>query len=444
MKITDSIRALAHWFSPDSAKQSSDVLERSNYAILSASQIIASIVLLVFFLLNIVNENHRVAIAQIVSVAIFTINLFSYKRDGQYSRSAILFILTLGMLLSFQQLYAPELLFTNLMWMPCFSIFGVMLLGEFLGFFTGIIVSLLMLAAYLFPKAYTVIPDVFSREEIYVFDSVSIVFCFVTFYFVSRVFVKQKNEAIITSDQQRLELFKLNEKNRSLLAVLSHDLTNPLFAMKMSLFKIDRKYEKMSEDQKKDLFSKMGEITLNMEQLIHSVRSLQAFENGKLEVAIEKVDLLEVVQEALTNHQDLATQKQIQVKIAQDKEHYFVKSERTSLKNSVITNILTNAIKFSPKGADIEFNFKEEDEQIKLEIKDYGIGIPHEILKNLFRHDVTTSRSGTGGEKGTGFGMPIVKFYLDLYGADIDVETNENENIGPTGSTFKLAFQKSE
>lgn len=123
-------------------------------------------------------------------------------------------------------------------------------------------------------------------------------------------------------------------------------------------------------------------------------------------------------------------------------------AEIVSLTNNVTNNLVSNAIKFSFKNDTINIVAKDDGDRIKVEISDPGTGIPSELVDKIFDPDVHTSRKGTEGEKGTGFGLPIVKEYLDMYGASIEVKSKimEKGRRGETdhGTTFSMSFKKSE
>jgi signal transduction histidine kinase len=75
-------------------------------------------------------------------------------------------------------------------------------------------------------------------------------------------------------------------------------------------------------------------------------------------------------------------------------------------------------------------------------IKDSGIGMPDEIRHNVFKKDKQTSRIGTEGEKGTGFGMPLVKNYMEHFGGKIKVESKDIESFPDDhGTTFTIYFK---
>eukprot|EP00831_Metopus_contortus_P062631 TRINITY_DN54815_c0_g1_i4.p2 TRINITY_DN54815_c0_g1~~TRINITY_DN54815_c0_g1_i4.p2 ORF type:complete len:158 (+),score=35.71 TRINITY_DN54815_c0_g1_i4:192-665(+) len=113
---------------------------------------------------------------------------------------------------------------------------------------------------------------------------------------------------------------------------------------------------------------------------------------------------------------DKIEKKQINI-VNQVADDVVVYVELTTFINSVLNNILTNAVKFSYKGDKIEISATNtEDDFILLEIKDYGIGIPDAIIRDLFDSSKATHRDGTEGESGTGFGMPLVKTFVKTYG----------------------------
>ncbi len=101
----------------------------------------------------------------------------------------------------------------------------------------------------------------------------------------------------------------------------------------------------------------------------------------------------------------------------------------------ILTNLLTNAIKYSPPESNIVFNLKVEESELIFEVKDQGIGIPVEDLDKLFTtfHRATN----TGNIQGTGLGLAIVQKCVDLHQGQIFVNSILNE-----GSTFTLRIPK--
>ena len=103
--------------------------------------------------------------------------------------------------------------------------------------------------------------------------------------------------------------------------------------------------------------------------------------------------------------------------------------------HQVLNNLISNSIKFSHPGSSIDITVTEEAGDLThIAVRDYGVGMNEELLAKIFDTGEPTSHVGTAGEKGTGFGMPVVKSYMKLYGGDIKIkswpETQYPENCG--------------
>ena len=110
-----------------------------------------------------------------------------------------------------------------------------------------------------------------------------------------------------------------------------------------------------------------------------------------------------------------------------------------TLLTNVLGNLLSNAAKFSPPGGEITLSSRKgKAGYIIIEMSDQVIGIPEDLKSKLFSMHEKTSRIGTSGEKGIGFGMPVVKKFVDLYHGSIESISNRNRTRGPTGTTFRL------
>ena len=113
------------------------------------------------------------------------------------------------------------------------------------------------------------------------------------------------------------------------------------------------------------------------------------------------------------------------------------------IEDQIIANILTNAIKFSPEGGSITLTCHDNGSQIELHIEDEGDGVPQHILPYLFDPLAPTSREGTAGETGTGFGLPIVKKFISVLGGEISVHSPARPNPAEKrGTKVRLAFQR--
>jgi signal transduction histidine kinase len=101
--------------------------------------------------------------------------------------------------------------------------------------------------------------------------------------------------------------------------------------------------------------------------------------------------------------------------------------------NSVIRNLVTNALKFTDKDKKVEIKVEPTDKKIAVSIVDEGVGIPPENMEKLFRIDEKFKSTGTAGEKGTGLGLIICREFVEKNGGEITVESTPGE-----GTTFSF------
>ena len=120
----------------------------------------------------------------------------------------------------------------------------------------------------------------------------------------------------------------------------------------------------------------------------------------------------------------MLSDKQIELKLDEKIDDVIVEVHPSTFTNSVLSNILRNAIKFSKRNSEINIQLEFKDRnRVLICIEDFGVGIPGNILDNIFRFASESSRPGTEGEQGTGWGLPIAQTILKNYGGDISIES---------------------
>jgi len=102
-----------------------------------------------------------------------------------------------------------------------------------------------------------------------------------------------------------------------------------------------------------------------------------------------------------------------------------------SMINTVLRNLISNALKFTRKGGEINISAEKRAKDILVSVSDSGIGIAPERLEMIFRIDESNSTNGTNNEKGTGLGLVLCKEFVETHGGKIRVESEEGK-----GSTF--------
>ena len=238
----------------------------------------------------------------------------------------------------------------------------------------------------------------------------------------------------LTLQSQRLEIDRKSAELRQLLQILSHDVANQFAVLSMSLEMV----RLHPEADLKRYLPHMESAVRNGIGLTEMVRELRRAEDKGLE--LRPVNLPQVMREVLLLSEGRAAAKQIAVSC--DVPDVDVVAEPWSLTNSVLGNLMTNAIKFSPTGGRIEISAGVEGSFVVLRFADHGIGIPPAMLTTLFDVGHNRSRTGTAGEKGTGYGMPLLRRFVEIYGGQVGVQSRAQETH-PTdsGTVFTLRFK---
>ncbi|GAB4021956.1 MAG: hypothetical protein Fur0010_25100 [Bdellovibrio sp.] len=241
-------------------------------------------------------------------------------------------------------------------------------------------------------------------------------------------------------NEQILEEKNLNIQN--LIHILCHDICNPLSITKMRLDLLNKRKEISPED--KTSLEKALNGVHNISEIVENVRQMYALEHGKLKMGLEKVCVFSLWSHLNSVFEDKLKQKSLTLDYDGPRDsELFVWANDSGLRHQVLSNVLSNAIKFSPQGSRIKFSVKENaNGTVSISIKDQGIGIPAELKDKIFDIKSMTTREGTNGEIGTGFGMPIVKTYVDKIGGKIFVETNTKDQGEDHGTCVTIEIRR--
>ncbi|WP_176736998.1 ATP-binding protein [Oligoflexus tunisiensis] len=253
---------------------------------------------------------------------------------------------------------------------------------------------------------------------------------------------KHKVELEHTVEEKTQALTRTAETKATLLRVLCHDLSNPLVLITglLELFANNR----ISEEKKQAKYKTLSRAAQLMADILSNVREMEAVDSGKRNITIAPVNLERMFDDLNLIFRDRLTEKQICLEIEnQLPDGIGVFADPVSLSNHVFNNLVSNALKFSFPGSKVRIVAQVEDELVHVSIIDAGVGMSEEIAQAIFDPTRQTTRPGTAGEKGTGFGMPIVKSFVEKYGGRIQVESTSAEiNPSEHGTTFHLYLKK--
>jgi adenylate cyclase len=252
---------------------------------------------------------------------------------------------------------------------------------------------------------------------------------------------------ISTLDREKKEAFIMAKGKREyerLVRVLLHDIGNPVSLIKHYTLMRERNRERFQEKEEK-AWEKISFGVTKIDEIIkfHRQQELNLSKNFR-ELHIDSVNLklaLEQVQEMFEETLE-AKGLELSVNVNQELD---VKAEQVSLINEVLNNIVSNAIKFSFEGGVISVTAFEEVGLIYVKITDQGRGILEQNLKSFMEDKGIVSTTGTKGEQGTGYGLYLVKSYMDLYGGQVLVQSTSIEKDARShGTEVTLIFEKAD
>ncbi|MCX6180799.1 MAG: PAS domain-containing sensor histidine kinase [Bacteroidetes bacterium] len=222
---------------------------------------------------------------------------------------------------------------------------------------------------------------------------------------------------------------ELNEMKSRFVSMASHEFRTPLTTMMSSLSLVTLYGEKNDKQNQDKHVGKIKTSINNLTDILNDFLSVSKLEEGKVENAPEEMNLKSFINDTIGEMQQLTTVHQI---IHQHIGKEIVSLDKKILKN-ILFNLMSNAIKFSPEGKNIEVISEVKNLSVKISVKDHGIGISKADQKNLFErffrgHNATHIQ-------GTGLGLNIVARYAELMNGSIHFESEENK-----GTTFTITL----
>ncbi|RED49371.1 PAS domain-containing sensor histidine kinase [Seonamhaeicola aphaedonensis] len=245
---------------------------------------------------------------------------------------------------------------------------------------------------------------------------------------------KLENEVEIRTQQLEIALSKekeLNELKSKFLSLVSHEFKTPLSGILTST-QLLSKYQLSEHQEKRNKHINIITDKVHfLNNILNDFLSIEKLESGKVNYKYSHFKLSKVVNEVVYDYNMLLKEGQ-KINYPEDIDDISVYQDEKIIQ-LIFSNLLHNAIKYSPEESCIDLNIKQHDGFTTLKITDKGIGIPEKdqarIFQRYFRADNVMNTQGTG------IGLNIVKNHLENLGGTIKFESEEN-----IGSTFKISF----
>lgn len=250
------------------------------------------------------------------------------------------------------------------------------------------------------------------------------------------VFVRIDNQLELkkakdTIAKQNIELSEVNSTKDKFISIISHDLRNPTSNLLSLSSMLADSYDSFSEEERKEYVMALERSSQKVYDLLENLLSWAVSKSGKIECTPRRI----AVQGLLEENVGLVV-GQAKVKGVNVYNKYVGPIEvfaDHNLSHTIIRNLLTNALKFTPAGGEVFTHVSQTDSMIEISVTDTGIGMSEDDLQKLFRIDVKNSSIGKSTEKGTGLGLILCKEFAELQGGSIAVQSSLGK-----GTTFSI------
>jgi PAS domain S-box-containing protein len=224
-----------------------------------------------------------------------------------------------------------------------------------------------------------------------------------------------------------------NRAKDEFLSVLSHELRTPLNAMLGWVRML--KAGVLDEENTERALEVIERNTRLQGSLIEDLLDVSRIISGKMRIETELVDLISVVKTASETIRPLADAKDVNYSFEHEDESVFLTADAVRLQQ-VVSNLLQNAIKFTPAGGEINISLERNEANAILRVTDTGVGIEKDLLPHIFDRFRQADASARRNFTGLGLGLTIVRNIVELHGGTIDVESEGKDK----GSTFTLTL----
>lgn len=240
---------------------------------------------------------------------------------------------------------------------------------------------------------------------------------------------EQKNAQIQQENYTR-ELKKYTAEKDKFFSIIAHDLRGPFNGLLGFTDMLYENLDSMSYEEIKSIASNLKGSVKNTYSLLENLLEWFRMHRGMISFNPEQINLRELQVEVFESVVEMAVNKNITL-YASVSEEQTIYADRYML-GAVIRNLLTNAIKFTHGGGEVQLVIEpDKDAHVKFIVKDNGIGMKPQMLENLFNIDVKSSRMGTNNEPSTGLGLLLCKEFVEKHGGRIWAESEPDK-----GSAF--------
>ena len=232
-------------------------------------------------------------------------------------------------------------------------------------------------------------------------------------------------------ENSRDRLSALNEHKDKFFMLLAHDLRGPFNALLGYSDLLQGRVGQLEPKQVRDFSGQIHRAAADAYKLLEDLLDWTSVQLGGYKLSIQPVDLELLVEANISRYQPIADTKAILIR--QTGPAGITIPADPNMLDTILRNLISNAIKFSPVGGRIEVSVQQIGPVAGFSVRDRGVGIPPDRLEGLFRFGAEGATKGTQGEAGTGLGLHLCKEMVDMLAGEIQVDSTPGE-----GTVFRV------
>lgn len=227
--------------------------------------------------------------------------------------------------------------------------------------------------------------------------------------------------------ERTAELLSSKIQKEKLLRVVVHDISNALQVLILQSSRLSH-----SEDPK--VVEASGRLLKNLDAISEIAKHVKEMEYSKsATIRLTPVTMDECFSEINDLFGDRFLNKNVKLTLVNKvPKDVVINVDKVTFIHSVASNIISNALKFSYPDSEVVVTAYEDKNQVHFDVQDYGVGMNEKSLSNLFEFESSFTTLGTQGERGTGFGMPLVKNYAEIFGGHVKAFSRQHADASGT------------
>lgn len=253
---------------------------------------------------------------------------------------------------------------------------------------------------------------------------------FISYYFFIPYRLIIENRRSWEYYQKNKLLTQVEELKTNFLSMMSHDLKTPIARIQGMTDVVLHDSNPLSPRQREALHT-LEKSSQELLEFVSSILNLGRIESKRLELHLKSRDPNSLLKEAIEKLDHLARSKNI--KIVQEFEPLFSVKMDVDLIRQVFSNLIENAIKYSPENSSVLVTTEEGDGRIVIQVADQGIGISEDEIAHVFQKFYRSKAVKTSPTKGSGLGLYLAKYFVELHSGTISVDSRPG-----VGSTFTV------